>query len=69
MFPLTTLNLPIRYFSGGLYIGGIPENVNSSLLPYGMQANPYFLGCVKALIVNDVIQDLLQAGNGKSGGF
>ncbi|XP_063694628.1 neurexin-1-like isoform X3 [Bolinopsis microptera] len=54
-------------FTGGLYIGGIPENVNSSLLPYGMQANPYFLGCVKALIVNDVIQDLLQAGNGKSG--
>ncbi|KAL5257004.1 hypothetical protein ACHWQZ_G012056 [Mnemiopsis leidyi] len=54
-------------FSGGLYIGGIPANVNASLLPYTLQASPFFLGCVKALIVNEEIQDLLQAGNGKSG--
>jgi hypothetical protein len=55
--------------SGGLYIGGVPESIDSSTLPVTMQANPFFLGCVKALIVNNVIQDLLQAGNGKSGRF
>ena len=54
-------------FEGGLYVGGVPENVNISLLPYSMQAAPHFIGCVKALIVNHVIQDLLQAGNDKSG--
>lgn len=54
-------------FSGGLYLGGIPENVNASLLPPSIQTNPNLLGCVKALIINQAIQDLLQAGNGKSG--
>ena len=59
--------LNLCLLSGGMYIGGLPENMNLTYLPYSIQDNPSFLGCVKALIVNDVIQDLLQAGNGKSG--
>ena len=50
-----------------MFIGGVADNFNLSRLPFTSQMHPHFLGCIKALIVNEAIQDLLQAGNGKSG--
>ena len=63
--PLTTNSL--FKFNGGMYVGDVPDIVNKSFLPDVAQDTPGFIGCIKALVVNNVTQDLLQAGHDSEG--
>nr|AEX15559.1 neurexin [Pleurobrachia bachei] len=54
-------------FEGGLFVGGIPTSHSSDSDDMMMSTSTNIRGCIRALLVNEVIQDLLQAGTGVPG--